>query len=153
LKKSPIMSKLPTSSETIRLNLPASLKYLNILGACLSAMIARAYDMHNKEIVSYNVQLALHEICTNIAIHAYAHLPEPEAGRIEIVITIYPEEKNLEIDLFDDGKPFNTQNIVEPDLEHGQVHGYGLFLARNLMDSVEYQRQGKRNVWHLTKHL
>lgn len=144
------MNEAPVSSETIRLDLPASLKYLNVLSTCLTAILAHL-NVQNTAITSYNIQLALHEVCMNITVHAYAHVPE--TGRIEIVIKLHPQEKNLEIDLFDDGEPFDERNVMEPDLVHGQVHGYGLFLARNLMDSVEYQRQGQRNVWHLTKNL
>ena len=147
------MNELSVSSETIRLDLPASLKYLNILGACLTAMLAHAHNIQNKEIISYNIQLALHEICTNITIHAYAHLPEPGTGRIEVAITLHSQEKSLMFELFDDGKPFDERNVAQPDLIHGQVHGYGLYLARNLMDSIEYKRQGHRNVWRLTKNL
>jgi serine/threonine-protein kinase RsbW len=153
LNELPIIDESPASSETIRLDLPASLKYLNILGACLTAMLAHAHDIQHKEIISYNIQLALHEICTNITIHAYAHLPRHEAGRIEIAITLHPEEKSLEFELSDEGKPFDEHKVAEPDLVHGQIHGYGLYLARNLMDSVEYQRRGQKNVWHLTKNL
>ncbi len=141
----------PASSETIKLDLPASLKYLNILDACLTAMLAHIQNIQDKEIISYNIQLALHEICTNITIHAYTGLPE--SGRIEVVITLHPEENTLDFELSDAGKPFDEHRVAQPDLVHGQIHGYGLYLARNLMDSVEYQRQGQRNIWRLTKHL
>jgi serine/threonine-protein kinase RsbW len=148
-----MMDETLDTSETVRLDLPASLKYLNILGACLTAILAHAHNIQHKEIISYNIQLALHEICTNITIHAYSHLPEPGTGRIEIAITLHPKENSLEFELSDNGKPFDEHKVAEPDLVHGQVHGYGLYLARNLMDSVEYHRQGQRNVWHLTKNL
>lgn len=144
------MSDLLESSETIRLDFPASVKYLNVLGACVSAILVHAQDTQDMAVVTYHIQLALHEICTNIMIHAYALVP---VGRIEVSITLYPQKKHLEIEFFDYGEPFDETKVTEPDLEHGQVHGYGLFLARNLMDTVQYERQEKRNRWHLTKRL
>ena len=144
------MSDLLESSETIRLDFPASLKYLNVLGACVSAILVHAQDTQDMAVVTYHIQLALHEICTNIMIHAYALVP---VGRIEVSITLYPQKKHLEIEFFDYGEPFDEAKVTAPDLEHGQVHGYGLFLARNLMDTVQYERKEKKNCWRLTKHL
>lgn len=145
------MNKLSDIDETVRLDIPASLKYLNVLGACLTAVLTRIQNTEDPDITIYNIQLAIHEICTNIMLHAYAHIPK--VGRIEVIITLYLQEKNLRIDIFDNGDPFDEKNVTEPDLVHGQVHGYGLFLVRNLMDSVQYQRQDQRNAWCLTKHL
>ena len=145
------MNKPSDMNETFRLDIPASLKYLNVLGACLTAVLARMQSIEDPDIVIYNIQLAIHEICTNIMIHAYARISE--AGRIEVIITLYPREKSLRIDIFDNGEPFDEKSASEPDLIHGQLHGYGLFLVRNLMDSVQYQRQGDKNTWCLTKHL
>ena len=144
------MSDLLESSETIRLDFPASLKYLKVLGSCVSALLAHMQDTQDKAVVTYHIQLALHEICTNIMVHAYALVP---IGRIEVSITLYPQKKNLEVEFFDYGEPFDETKVTEPDLEHGQVHGYGLFLTRSLMDTVQYERQEQRNCWRLTKHL
>ncbi len=145
------MSEQNILQQTIRLDLPASLQYLNVLGACLEAVLAHVQHPQGPENVSYNVQLATHEICVNIVLHAYAHKPAQE--RIEAVIILNPQNNCLTINLFDNGQPFDENNIQEPSLEKEQVHGYGLFLARNLMDSVDYQRQEGRNCWSLKKYL
>jgi serine/threonine-protein kinase RsbW len=141
-------------SETIRLDFPASLKYLNILGACVSTILAHAQCAQDWpqdiEIATYNIQLALHEICTNIIIHAYGLV---SVGRIEVSITLCPQKKHLQIELFDYGEPFDETKVAQPDLEHGQVHGYGIFLARSLMDTVLYKRLEQRNCWLLIKRL
>ena len=40
-----------------------------------------------------------------------------------------------------------------PDLDTGQVHGYGLFLVRSLIDDVTYAHSGGENRWELVKRL
>ena len=70
-------------SEVIRLDLPATHKYLNILGACISELLARVEDIDEREAISYNLQFAAHEACANIIDHAY----EGDLGR-RILVTI-----------------------------------------------------------------
>jgi serine/threonine-protein kinase RsbW len=137
--------------NAVQLDIPASLKYLHVLGACLASTIACAQNIIDPEIVTYNAQLALHEVCANIMLHAYAR--NPEDGRIQALFVLNPLSNDLIIELLDNGAPFDESSVKEPDLEQGQIHGYGLFLARNLMDTVKYQRQLDKNHWLLTKHL
>lgn len=137
--------------ETIHIDMPATLKYLNVLGSSIAAMMAHVPDLHHPELSIYNVQLAAHEICTNIALHAYAH--STEIGRIQVSLVLNPQEKTLKIELFDEGEPFDVTMVSEPALDEGQIHGYGLFLAHNLMDAVTYQRLQNKNTWCLTKQL
>ncbi len=145
------MSNSTSLNEVIRLNIPASLKCLNVLSECLAAVLAHVPDSQSMEITLYNIQLALHEVCINIVLHAYDKMPE--AGRIEVVMALDLPTNMVKIELFDNGVPFDEQNAIEPDLVHGQIHGYGLFLAKSLMDSVIYQRKAQRNYWRLTKQL
>jgi serine/threonine-protein kinase RsbW len=138
-------------ADTIRLELPATYKYLNILGNCLSSMVESVDGLGEPKITSYNVQLAVHEVCTNIIQHAYTHNPENE--RISISLTLYQNPRRLQIDLLDSGRPFDITSVKEPDLLAGQIHGYGLFLIKNLMDEVDYTRMPEGNHWRLVKNL
>lgn len=138
-------------ADTIRLEIPATYKYLRVLGDCLSSMVGNVDNSEEPDILSYNVQLAAHEICTNIIQHAYTQHPENE--RISISLTLYQNPRRLQIDLLDSGQPFDITNIKEPDLLAGQVHGYGLFIVKNLMDEVDYTRLPKGNHWRLVKNL
>ena len=40
-----------------------------------------------------------------------------------------------------------------PGFDEPQVHGYGLFLMRELTDGVQYERVEGRNHWQLMKNL
>ncbi len=145
------MNEQVTLTQTIRLDLPASLKYLKLLGACLKEVLNHAQGLQDCKLVSNNVWLAAQEIGTNIVKHAYGSAVEE--GRIEIVITLNTQNNCLTVLLFDTGLPFDEKYMERPPLEEGQIHGYGLFLAQSLMDSVVYQRQGNRNCWRLEKCL
>ena len=84
----------------------------------------------------YRLNLALAEGFTNAVRHAHHALP-PETT-IEIDVSLWIDR--LEIRIWDHGKPFNPDAIVEPEPGTLQVGGYGWFLLRRLADSVVYER-------------
>jgi serine/threonine-protein kinase RsbW len=146
------MSPDPSASSqptVIRLELPAEHRYLNVVGACAAALLARAPGLQEADIVNYNVELALQEACSNLVDHAYAGQP----GRIVIEFGYTEGDRQLTVDLYDTGRPFDPQTAPEPALDGVQVRGYGLFLIRNLMDEVSYEAEGGRNHWRLVKNL
>jgi serine/threonine-protein kinase RsbW len=136
--------------NAIRLDLPANYQYLNALGPCIRAMLEHVEGLADLEISAYNIQLAVHEICTNIIGHAYADRP---AGRIAITLTLASAPARLLVELRDTGRSFDPRAIPAPDLEAAQVHGYGLFLVHTLMDDVSYDPQPGGNRWRLVKLL
>lgn len=136
--------------ETIRLELPATNKFLNVLGACLDGVIERIDEVAEPRITAYNIQLAVNEIVANIIAHAYAGRTD---GRVDMVLTVVEEPRRLIIDLYDTGISFDPTEVPEPDLEDVQIHGYGLFLARSLMDDVIYNPRPDGNSWRLIKQI
>ena len=146
-----------SSPDILCLKLPAESQYLAILGACTRAVACQARMQHAAqngvvlpEIDSdflYNVELGVHEVCSNIIEHAYG----AETGQIFIRFTIDPLLPQLQIDLYDKGKAFVPEQAAPPNLAQPQIKGYGLFLAQQLLDTVLYERQNERNHWHLIK--
>jgi serine/threonine-protein kinase RsbW len=136
-------------AETVQLDLPATFKYLHVISRCLNDMLTQEEDMDEQEIISHDVQLAVQEICTNIIRHAYAHSNVNE--RIHVAITLCSD--NLVVETVDKGQMFDETTVREPNLEEGQVHGYGLFIIKSLMDEVTYSRQHDCNHWRLAKNL
>ena len=55
-----------------------------------------------------------------------------------------------ELTISDDGKPFNPLELARPDinapLEDRKIGGLGVFIVRELAESVAYERRGGRNV-------
>ena len=136
---------------TIKLDLPASNKHLNVLGACVSAILDRVDKLKDRDTVAYNMELALHETCTNIVNHAYGN---KKKGRIKIELSLVEKPKRqLVIDLRDTGKSFDLKKAKEPKLEEAQVHGYGLYLMKQLLDEVIYEPETGNNHWKLVKNL
>jgi len=135
--------------DVIRLELPAEHKYLNVLGACIGAMLDRADNIPDIESLKYNMELAVHETCTNIVEHAY----NGKNGRINISLSIHKEPDRFIIELQDTGIPFDLAQIQDPDFEAPQIHGYGLFITRQLLDEVGYQSNLGTNHWRLVKNL
>ena len=136
--------------EVVRLDIPSNAKYLTLLSACIAEMLARADNLAQRETVTYNIQLAAHETCTNIVDHAYAGSKD---NRILIHLALLDHPFRLVIDLFDTGRSFDLDMTPVPNLDRPQVHGYGLFIVRSLMDEVVYQPQLGNNHWRLIKHL
>jgi len=105
------IDSLPTANpQTIELDLPASHKYLNVLGKCIEAAL-QPLSLSDDSTFVHDVQLAAHEVCTNIIDHAYA---EP-SDRIEITLTLDPQAQSLAIDTFDSGQQtFDLAAVPDP---------------------------------------
>lgn len=136
-------------SDLVRLEIPASYNYLNLLGSCVRAFIDVTGGKAGGSGLAYNVELAVHEACTNIVEHAYAGLP----GRIEIVLSVVREPRRLVVELHDSGRSFHLPEISQPDFQEPQINGYGLFLIYQLMDEIKYQPGSGDNRWYLVKNL
>ncbi|MFQ3664370.1 MAG: ATP-binding protein [Chloroflexaceae bacterium] len=138
------------SPEVVRLDLPARYVYLHLVSESLADMLHLAEGVADLETLIYEVQLATHEVCTNIINHAYRSFDQ---GRIFIEIILDIEERLLQMDLYDTGASFDLASVPIPDLDQVRVHGYGLFLIRQLMDTVTYTAAPDRNHWRLTRSL
>jgi serine/threonine-protein kinase RsbW len=137
------------SPNVVRLNLPASHKFLNVVGACLTAMLERISPGSEYQATAYNLELAVHETCTNIVDHAYYD----SDGRIDITLSLAEQPRRLVVDLHDTGRTFDLSTIEEIDLEDPHVRGYGLFLVKQLLDEVCYYPETGNNHWRLVKRL
>lgn len=135
--------------DVIRLEIPASYNYLNVLGACVRAFFDVANGRPDQSGVAYNVELAVHEACTNIVEHAYAGIP----GRIEIILSLVREPRRVVVELHDSGRSFEIPEVTQPDVHDPRVNGYGLFLIYQLMDEIRYLPQSGDNRWYLVKNL
>ena len=92
--------------------------------------------------------LAVSEIVTNQVQHAYGG----RNGRIQGRLSRYPDR--VQADLSDDGIPFERSDLAGPQVnpEEPPDRGYGLRIARALLDRCEYSRLPRgRNHWCLVK--
>jgi len=138
------------SDETVRLDLPAAYRYLNVISACLAAVLEHTEGLSDQDTITYNVQLAVQEACTNIVDHAYEGQP---GGRIKLNVSVDKTPHRLIVDLYDTGAAFDPSQVPAPNLNDAQVEGYGLFLMRTLMDELTYEHEVDLNHWRLVKNL
>lgn len=139
-----------SESDTVHLDLPADYKYLNVLGSCIAEMLARVEELAKPDEIIYNMQLAVHEVCVNIVKHAYNN---NNSERIRITLTVLQNPRQFVVDLVDTGCSFDPSGVSAPNLDDMQVHGYGLFLAQQLLHTVTYYPQPDHNRWQLVKNL
>ncbi len=100
----------------------------------------------------FDARLSLEEVVVNIVRYAYR-----DAGEHEITVRLIVRAGELVLEVRDDGRPFNPLEVPSPDLrkplEEREAGGMGVFLARSVMDSVEYRRDGGENVLVMRKKL
>ncbi|HNP85709.1 MAG TPA: ATP-binding protein [Kouleothrix sp.] len=137
-------------ADVIRVELPATTKYLSVVSACIAEILTRVDGLEQRESTIYNIQLAAHEACANIVDHAYDGYDDQ---RIEIVLTMEVPSKRFIIDLYDSGHSFDLASTTTPNFEVPQIRGYGLYIIRSLMDDVSYHPEPGSNHWCLVKQL
>ena len=138
-------------AERIWLDIPAAAAYLHLLSECIAELVERAPDVPEAERTTYSIQLAAQEIGSNIVRHAYAGTEA--AGRIVAQLSLEPSPRRMVIELRDSGLAFDPGTVEAPTPGEVRVHGYGLFLARTLLDELRYEARPGENRWHLVKHL
>ena len=102
--------------------------------------------------LAMNFNLALEEAVSNVIFYAFDDEKEHD---IKIVISL--ENKNLSIEIIDDGKPFDPTARKQPDVslpaEDRPIGGLGIFLIKKMMDNVTYTRHNNLNTLTLLKNI
>ena len=100
----------------------------------------------------YDLNLDLDEMITNVAKHAY-----PGGGEHHFTLQISVNNEEFLARIEDDGIAFNPTEHPTPDLEapleKRKEGGLGIFLVRQIMTSIEYQRVAGKNHVTLRKKL
>ena len=130
--------------------LPTDVGELAVLETQIGALLAMAPAIEDAEIVQYNIWLAVHELCVNIINHAFAGAP----GEFVVTFRLLDDPLHVEITSDDQGRnAFDFSEWSPPDLNDPPIHGLGIFLMRQLMDSVAYEHSATGSHWRLVKHL
>ena len=112
--------------------------------------------LHEKNIddsIINKILLCVDELITNIIAHAYK-----EVGEHAVLLESTVSENSIVIEIRDDGVPFNPTTDtrkpnIEESIEQRAIGGLGIHLVMNLMDEVEYEREGDFNVLRATKRI
>ena len=99
-----------------------------------------------------NLDLALEEAVTNVMLYAY---PEGTTGQVEV--ECMSEDGLLTFQIRDAGAPFDPTQQADADVTLGvqerPIGGLGIFLVRQIMDEVRYERKNDKNVLTLVKRI
>lgn len=102
--------------------------------------------------LAMSLNLALEEAVTNVVMYAY---PAGEEGDVDIVAEL--SDGTLLFTISDKGIPFDPTKKEDADItlgvEERQIGGLGIFLVRQLMDTVEYERKDGYNILTMKKKL
>ena len=131
------------------ITLKNQLSELNTLAAAVESFAEQTeLDMKTQ----FNLNLALDELVTNIINYAY---DDENLHQIEIELSY--ADSLLNINITDDGKPFDPTQTDAPELtqslEQREVGGLGIHFVSKLMDSMIYQRTNEQNQLTLKKDL
>lgn len=92
------------------------------------------------------VELAVGEALTNVMRHSYGGETERP---IELRCAL--RDGTLEVEIRDDGEPFDCEDLSPRPPDELRGGGRGVFLMREIMDKVEYLRDDNRNLLRMTK--
>ena len=99
-----------------------------------------------------NLNLVLEEMVSNIIFYAY---PDGTEGTIELAVE--SDGKELTFFINDYGREFDPTQKADPDVSinpaERDIGGMGIFIVRNIMDKVTYQRLNGKNILTMKKVL
>ena len=102
--------------------------------------------------VVFNLTLVLEEAVVNVINYAY-----PKEDHESIYLSAKMQDGSIIFVLSDSGKEFDPTMAPEADVtlsaEDRQIGGLGIFLIRQIMDEVRYERIDGKNVLTLEKKL
>ena len=103
-------------------------------------------------VLTNSLNLAVEEAVTNVMLYAY---PAGTDGLVDIGVLI--RRDLLEFSIVDGGKAFDPTAAPEADItlnvEDRPIGGLGIFLVRQIMDDVSYERKDARNILTMKKNL
>ena len=132
-----------------RTTVPSEAAQLPVLTEFLQEFWSAA-DLPPAEVLTF--ELALEEVFMNVVMHG---TPPGTSPRVDVSLVL--ADGGLTLTVEDDGPPFDPLSLPAPDvvasLEERRVGGLGVFLVRQMMDTVSYDRDGPRNRLRMTKRL
>lgn len=97
--------------------------------------------------------IAAEEIYVNIAHYAY----KGDAGPVQVCTTVCQNPLRVIVAFEDGGVPYNPLDKADPDItlsaEERSIGGLGIFMVKEMMDRVEYEYKGRKNIFTMEKKL
>lgn len=104
--------------------------------------------------IAMQIALSLEELYVNVANYAYPN----SIGGCDFVLHAEKNADNrgyIDIEMRDEGIPFDPLAKEDPDItlsaEERKIGGLGIFMAKQIMDEISYQREDNFNVMKMKK--
>lgn len=101
----------------------------------------------------YEIDIAIDEIVSNVARYAY----NGEKGDITVQLEWKQSPLTIVITFVDDGIAYDPLRQKAPDItlsaQERSVGGLGIFMVKNMMDEVRYERREDQNILSLYKKI
>jgi anti-sigma regulatory factor (Ser/Thr protein kinase) len=102
--------------------------------------------------LGFTFELALEEVFLNVALHG------ADSSRVPSVeLELAASDTEVVLVVADDARPFDPLSLATPDtsaaLEDRTIGGLGVYLVRQMMDTVSYTYEAGHNRLRMTKHL
>ena len=99
-----------------------------------------------------NLNLALEEVVSNVTLYAY-----PQKMGENIIIKASSDDNILVFTITDKGDEFDPTKVEDADItlaaEDREIGGLGIFIVKNIMNEVTYQRLDGKNILTLKKNI
>ncbi|MPW26197.1 histidine kinase [Alkalibaculum sp. M08DMB] len=136
---------MENNKVTISLTLPNIPEYVSVARLTLSGVANRmGFNIDDIE----DLKVAISEACTNALKYGGGN----DCSKYFVHYTI--DEKNLIIDVCDDGKGIEFEKLKTPDLDNPKESGLGLYIIETLMDEVKiFKGDNNGTTIRMTKRL
>lgn len=138
----------------MELSFPATLAHQQ-LAAIAAANIASSFyrlvtGIRDRENPFINdIELAVGEACTNAV--KYCTDPDPEQATVQVCFKM--DDREMTVIIKDRNDPFEFDNIPPPDFENVPESGYGIYIMKEKMDQVKYERANDMNIVTMKKTI
>lgn len=123
------------------------------LDALIDFILAEAAQVGFVQKIMGKIRLAAEEVLVNVINYAYPQV----IGEVTVTVEETTDKKGLRIEIMDTGIPFDPLAKPAPDLsvpvKQRQIGGLGIYLVKEVMDSVNYKREQGKNILTLIKYM
>jgi len=137
--------------ERISLELPPDLQFLRLAamaGAEAARYAASAFGMQRQDVFTHAVELAVSEVFTNAVKHR-----RPATPAWHVMIHFGINAGDLEVIVKDRNPRFDLGSAPPSDVDTLPESGYGLYLVKQVMDTVTVHREADGNVVTMAKAI
>lgn len=135
------------NSINLEIEIPTQTRYLGLIGNIGEQLARDLIDYAgDQDLLGYTLNLVLTEALSNVIKYAGC-----DSAILRVCIKI--EADTLSIQVHDQGRGFDLEKLPCAEPEALSERGRGIFIMRQLMDSVDYHKTEEGNVLEMKKKL